>query len=84
MPVPTVSVPVGSKSRIDAPATDDGLCSVPRGTTNTAPCGSTTSRSPSASRSTILSSPSSTRKNSSVSSCACHTCSPATFAIRTS
>ncbi|PSK62932.1 hypothetical protein B0E53_05150 [Micromonospora sp. MH33] len=64
---PTLDVPDGSNMRIDAPSGADGRCSTPRGTTNTAPRGSTTSRSaPSApSRRAIRSSPSSTRKNSS-------------------
>ncbi|QHC20193.1 hypothetical protein GR130_00775 [Streptomyces sp. GS7] len=81
---PTVIVPVGSKTRIEAPDGECGLCSVPRGTVKTEPRGSRTVRSPAASRSEMNSSPSTTRKNSSVSVWACQRCSPRTLATRTS
>jgi hypothetical protein len=55
--------------RIEPPG-DDGLCSVPFGTTKTSPARRLTVRSaPSASRSAMSNWPSMARKNSSVSAC---------------
>ena len=80
---PVVTVPVGSNIKI-APPGDDGLCSVPFGTTKMSPARSETVRSAPSSRSDTSKTPSRTRKNSSVSACTCHTCSPWAWAMRTS
>jgi hypothetical protein len=61
---PVVDVPDGSNMRIEPPG-DDGLCSVPFGTTNVSPCRKVTVVSlPSASRMATSNWPSKTRKNS--------------------
>jgi hypothetical protein len=81
---PVVSVPDGSNIKM-APPGDDGLCSMPLGTTKMSPALSLAVRSwLSGARSVMSNRPSITKKNSSVCSWTCQTCSPVVCATLTS
>ena len=70
-----VAVSRGSISSTWVSSSAFGQCSTPRGTTNSSPGSSTTSRS----RNWIVNRPATIRKSSSVSSCLCQTNSPCVF-----